>query len=174
MWFSLYVLHGSVTNWLTSPVITVWINVHKILHISLFQDIDVDINYKNYSLGVRKSLEAWSGVQIDLGLVRVFTLSCQINLCFMNLIYQLLAKSLSSSLWVLETLCEFIWSRGIRCLNFFAADGVKVFWKTISGWENCVVCFILCIRVHLMCNYFNNCVVSAWMTTGIIYSYKLR
>ncbi|KAG5080731.1 hypothetical protein JHK86_004796 [Glycine max] len=26
-------------------------------------------NYKNYSLGVRKSLEAWSGSQIDLGLV---------------------------------------------------------------------------------------------------------
>ncbi|XP_022641271.1 DExH-box ATP-dependent RNA helicase DExH1 isoform X2 [Vigna radiata var. radiata] len=35
----------------------------------MFEDIDVDINYKNYSLGVRKSLEAWSGVQIDLGLV---------------------------------------------------------------------------------------------------------
>ncbi|KAG5052412.1 hypothetical protein JHK87_004610 [Glycine soja] len=32
-------------------------------------DIDVDTNYKNYSLGVRKSLEAWSGSQIDLGLV---------------------------------------------------------------------------------------------------------
>ncbi|ESW17778.1 hypothetical protein PHAVU_007G267400 [Phaseolus vulgaris] len=35
----------------------------------MFEDIDVDTNYKNYSLGVRKSLEAWSGLQIDLGLV---------------------------------------------------------------------------------------------------------
>ncbi|XP_027936035.1 DExH-box ATP-dependent RNA helicase DExH1 isoform X1 [Vigna unguiculata] len=35
----------------------------------MFEDIDVDTNYKDYSLGVRKSLEAWSGVQIDLGLV---------------------------------------------------------------------------------------------------------
>jgi len=56
----------------------------------LFQDVDVDTNYKNYSLGVRKSLEAWSGLQIDLGLVRVLTLFCQINLYFMNLIYRLL------------------------------------------------------------------------------------
>jgi len=95
-------------------------------HISLFQDIDVDTNYKDYSLGVRKSLEAWSGVQIDLGLVRVFTLFCQINLCFMNLICQQLGKSLSSFSFVLETLYEFIWSRCIRCLNFFAAYGVKV------------------------------------------------
>ncbi|XP_061352384.1 DExH-box ATP-dependent RNA helicase DExH1 isoform X2 [Gastrolobium bilobum] len=35
----------------------------------MFEDIDVDSHYKNYSLGVRKSLEAWSGSQIDLGLV---------------------------------------------------------------------------------------------------------
>ncbi|RYR71443.1 hypothetical protein Ahy_A02g005701 [Arachis hypogaea] len=31
-------------------------------------DIDVDTHYKNYSVGVRKSLDAWSGSQIDLGL----------------------------------------------------------------------------------------------------------
>ncbi|CAL5207480.1 unnamed protein product [Lathyrus oleraceus] len=35
----------------------------------MFEDLDVDTHYKNYSLGVRKSLEAWSGSQIDLGLV---------------------------------------------------------------------------------------------------------
>lgn len=35
----------------------------------MFEDVDVDTHYKNYSLGVRKSLEAWSGSQIDLGLV---------------------------------------------------------------------------------------------------------
>ncbi|KAJ1384806.1 P-loop containing nucleoside triphosphate hydrolase [Sesbania bispinosa] len=35
----------------------------------MFEDIDVDTHYKNYNLGVRKSLEAWSGSQIDLGLV---------------------------------------------------------------------------------------------------------
>ncbi|GAU28842.1 hypothetical protein TSUD_21790 [Trifolium subterraneum] len=33
------------------------------------KDLDVDTHYKNYSLGVRKSLEAWSGSEIDLGLV---------------------------------------------------------------------------------------------------------
>ncbi|CAJ1967277.1 unnamed protein product [Sphenostylis stenocarpa] len=35
----------------------------------MFEDIDIDSNYKSYSLGVRKSLEAWSGLQMDLGLV---------------------------------------------------------------------------------------------------------
>ncbi|KAK7268103.1 hypothetical protein RIF29_20790 [Crotalaria pallida] len=35
----------------------------------MFEDIDVDTHYKNYGSGVRKSLEAWSGSQIDLGLV---------------------------------------------------------------------------------------------------------
>ncbi|MED6108795.1 hypothetical protein PIB30_027486 [Stylosanthes scabra] len=35
----------------------------------MFEDIDVDTHYKNYSVGVRKSLDAWSGSQIDLGLV---------------------------------------------------------------------------------------------------------
>ncbi|CAI8602358.1 unnamed protein product [Vicia faba] len=35
----------------------------------MFEDLDVDTHYKNHSLGVRKSLEAWSGSQIDLGLV---------------------------------------------------------------------------------------------------------
>ncbi|WJX11399.1 RNA helicase [Trifolium repens] len=35
----------------------------------MFEDLDVDTHYKNYSLSVRKSLEAWSGSEIDLGLV---------------------------------------------------------------------------------------------------------
>ncbi|XP_054820957.1 DExH-box ATP-dependent RNA helicase DExH1 isoform X2 [Prosopis cineraria] len=35
----------------------------------LFEDIDVDNHYKNYSLHARKSLEAWSGLKVDLGLV---------------------------------------------------------------------------------------------------------
>ncbi|XP_025661990.1 DExH-box ATP-dependent RNA helicase DExH1 isoform X3 [Arachis hypogaea] len=35
----------------------------------MFEDIDVDTHYKTYSVGVRKSLDAWSGSQIDLGLV---------------------------------------------------------------------------------------------------------
>lgn len=35
----------------------------------MFEDIDIDTHYKSYSSGVRKSLEAWSGSQIDLGLV---------------------------------------------------------------------------------------------------------
>ncbi|XP_028777530.1 DExH-box ATP-dependent RNA helicase DExH1 isoform X2 [Neltuma alba] len=35
----------------------------------LFEDIDIDNHYKNYSLYARKSLEAWSGLKVDLGLV---------------------------------------------------------------------------------------------------------
>ncbi|XP_059451843.1 DExH-box ATP-dependent RNA helicase DExH1 isoform X2 [Corylus avellana] len=35
----------------------------------LFEDIDIDSHYKNYSTSTRKSLEAWSGSQLDLGLV---------------------------------------------------------------------------------------------------------
>ncbi|KAJ7942755.1 putative ATP-dependent RNA helicase [Quillaja saponaria] len=35
----------------------------------LFEGIDVDAHYNNYSMPTRKSLEAWSGSQIDLGLV---------------------------------------------------------------------------------------------------------
>ncbi|OIW12193.1 hypothetical protein TanjilG_28601 [Lupinus angustifolius] len=35
----------------------------------MFEDIDVDTYYRKYSSGARKSLEAWSGSQIDLGLV---------------------------------------------------------------------------------------------------------
>ena len=33
------------------------------------QDADIDSQYKNYSVSTRKSLEAWSGSQLDLGLV---------------------------------------------------------------------------------------------------------
>lgn len=35
----------------------------------LFEDVDIDSHYKNYSTSTRKSLEAWSGSQLDLGLV---------------------------------------------------------------------------------------------------------
>lgn len=46
----------------------------------------MDTHYKNYSLGVRKSLEAWSGSQIDLGLVCMCTifLVLETNVYFMN------------------------------------------------------------------------------------------
>lgn len=33
------------------------------------QDADIDVQFKNYSTATRKSLEAWSGSQLDLGLV---------------------------------------------------------------------------------------------------------
>ncbi|KAE8125212.1 hypothetical protein FH972_020045 [Carpinus fangiana] len=35
----------------------------------LFEDVDIDSHYKSYSTSTRKSLEAWSGSQLDLGLV---------------------------------------------------------------------------------------------------------
>nr|XP_018686326.1 PREDICTED: DExH-box ATP-dependent RNA helicase DExH1 isoform X3 [Musa acuminata subsp. malaccensis] len=35
----------------------------------MFEDVDVDIQYKNYSFPTRQSLEAWDGGQLDLGLV---------------------------------------------------------------------------------------------------------
>lgn len=35
----------------------------------LFEDVDIDSHYKSYSINTRRSLEAWSGVQLDLGLV---------------------------------------------------------------------------------------------------------
>ncbi|CAN1772467.1 DExH-box ATP-dependent RNA helicase DExH1 [Linum perenne] len=35
----------------------------------LFEDIDIDSHYKNYSPSTRLSLEAWTGSQLDLGLV---------------------------------------------------------------------------------------------------------
>lgn len=35
----------------------------------LFEDTDIDLHYKNYSTYTRRSLEAWSGSQLDLGLV---------------------------------------------------------------------------------------------------------
>ncbi|KAB1201160.1 ATP-dependent RNA helicase DHX36 [Morella rubra] len=34
----------------------------------LFEEVDIDSNYRNYSVPTRKSLEAWSGSQLDLGL----------------------------------------------------------------------------------------------------------
>ncbi|KAG4204569.1 hypothetical protein ERO13_A04G054700v2 [Gossypium hirsutum] len=36
---------------------------------ALYEDVDIDSEYKNYSASTRHSLEAWSGSQIDLGLV---------------------------------------------------------------------------------------------------------
>ncbi|XP_034225588.1 DExH-box ATP-dependent RNA helicase DExH1 [Prunus dulcis] len=36
----------------------------------LFEDVDIDAHYRNYSTSTRKSLEAWSGSQLDLGLVK--------------------------------------------------------------------------------------------------------
>ncbi|KAG8374049.1 hypothetical protein BUALT_Bualt11G0090500 [Buddleja alternifolia] len=35
----------------------------------LFEDADIDAHYKGYSTNTRRSLEAWSGSQLDLGLV---------------------------------------------------------------------------------------------------------
>ncbi|XP_023527583.1 DExH-box ATP-dependent RNA helicase DExH1 isoform X1 [Cucurbita pepo subsp. pepo] len=35
----------------------------------LFEDVDIDAQYKAYSSSTRKSLEAWSGAQLDLSLV---------------------------------------------------------------------------------------------------------
>ncbi|XP_019153740.1 PREDICTED: DExH-box ATP-dependent RNA helicase DExH1 isoform X2 [Ipomoea nil] len=35
----------------------------------LFEDVDIDSRYKGYSMTTRQSLEAWSGSQLDLGLV---------------------------------------------------------------------------------------------------------
>nr|DAD48355.1 TPA_asm: hypothetical protein HUJ06_018292 [Nelumbo nucifera] len=35
----------------------------------LFEDVDIDSHYKKYSMHTRQSLEAWSVVQLDLGLV---------------------------------------------------------------------------------------------------------
>ncbi|GAB4834074.1 hypothetical protein Ancab_032327 [Ancistrocladus abbreviatus] len=34
-----------------------------------FEDVDTDTHYRNYSLSTRQSLEAWSSLQLDLGLV---------------------------------------------------------------------------------------------------------
>ncbi|XP_010552096.1 PREDICTED: DExH-box ATP-dependent RNA helicase DExH1 isoform X1 [Tarenaya hassleriana] len=36
---------------------------------NMFEDLDINSHYKNYSSSTRHSLEAWSGAQIDLGLV---------------------------------------------------------------------------------------------------------
>ncbi|XP_038905171.1 DExH-box ATP-dependent RNA helicase DExH1 isoform X2 [Benincasa hispida] len=35
----------------------------------LFEDVDIDTHYRGYSSSTRKSLEAWSGTQLDLSLV---------------------------------------------------------------------------------------------------------
>ncbi|XAR64755.1 RNA helicase [Bertholletia excelsa] len=35
----------------------------------LFEDVDINVHYKSYSITTRQSLEAWSGSQLDLGLV---------------------------------------------------------------------------------------------------------
>lgn len=35
----------------------------------LFEDVDIDSHYKSYNINTRKSLEAWSGSQLDLSLV---------------------------------------------------------------------------------------------------------
>ncbi|OVA07164.1 Helicase [Macleaya cordata] len=37
--------------------------------IELFEEVDIDTQYKNYSTSTRRSLEEWSGAQLDLGLV---------------------------------------------------------------------------------------------------------
>ncbi|GMH22995.1 hypothetical protein Nepgr_024838 [Nepenthes gracilis] len=35
----------------------------------LFEDVDIDSQYRNYSINTRQSLEAWSSLQLELGLV---------------------------------------------------------------------------------------------------------
>lgn len=52
------------------------------------QDVDIDLRYKRYSTSTRKSLEAWSGSQLDLGLVN-------------NVLYNILV-------FVLEEICAFL------------------------------------------------------------------
>lgn len=153
-------LLASLTNWLTSSYCH--LTYIKCSYISLFfQDIDVDTNYKNYSLGVRKSLEAWSGSQIDLGLVCVCTLFWQINLYFINLIYLLFGKSLLSFSISVKNLVLFIWSRCIRSLNFFAAASVKVCGNRKYCGELCCIVHLFIQQVYLMYTYFNNCAVGA-------------
>ena len=77
-------LPTTVSNGLTACLRRSIYNCIYNAYTSLFlQGIDVDAHYKNYSLGVRKSLEAWSGSQIDLGLVCVYHfLILQKNLYF--------------------------------------------------------------------------------------------
>ncbi|XP_058070140.1 DExH-box ATP-dependent RNA helicase DExH1 isoform X3 [Magnolia sinica] len=41
----------------------------KDLLTELFEEVDIDSHYRNYSTATRHSLEAWSGSQLDLGLV---------------------------------------------------------------------------------------------------------
>lgn len=43
--------------------------IENLLGQYFLQDVDVDARYKNYSTHTRRSLEAWSGSQLDLGLV---------------------------------------------------------------------------------------------------------
>jgi ATP-dependent RNA helicase DHX36 len=44
----------------------------------LFEDIDIDKEYGNYSITTRQSLEAWSAAELDLSLVQIFCLAVQI------------------------------------------------------------------------------------------------
>ncbi|KAJ0088115.1 hypothetical protein Patl1_32728 [Pistacia atlantica] len=44
-------------------------NIHTLSHEAALVDVDIDSTYKNYSASTRASLEAWSGSQLDLGLV---------------------------------------------------------------------------------------------------------
>lgn len=36
------------------------------------QEVDIDSHFKSFSMTTRQSLEAWSGSQLDLGLVCIF------------------------------------------------------------------------------------------------------
>lgn len=40
------------------------------------QDVDIDSHYKTLNTSTRKSLEAWSGSQLDLGLVSTLYHTC--------------------------------------------------------------------------------------------------
>lgn len=59
MGFPIYNLTSSYNISLCTYVVYLWV----------FQDVDIDLRYKSYSTSTRKSLEAWSGSQLDLGLV---------------------------------------------------------------------------------------------------------
>lgn len=52
-----------------SGIYTSFHNVFTAVLLCFLQDADIDSQYKNYSVSTRKSLEAWSGSQLDLGLV---------------------------------------------------------------------------------------------------------
>lgn len=52
-----------------SGIYTSFHNVFTAILLCFLQDADIDSQYKNYSVSTRKSLEAWPGSQLDLGLV---------------------------------------------------------------------------------------------------------